>query len=167
MSETLSHADVRNLLEGFATAIGFDQRRVDTMPLWKFDPRYDEDMWRQWRTGHIRQINKILQSVDEIPSSMLAELAALSTSYKPETVRNTLLELFAEVVSGSVPEEEFEAAERFFGWLICYIRKMPADGHLASQARTSNLTWWSFNDPLTIALDPEVGYRLPSQVSDN
>ena len=51
MSETLSHADIRNLLEGFAAAIGFDQRRVDTMPLWKFDPRYDEDMWRQWPIG--------------------------------------------------------------------------------------------------------------------
>lgn len=70
MSKTLSHADIRNLLEGFAAAIGFDQRRVDTMPLWKFDPRYDEDMWRQWRAGHIRQIGRILQSVDEIPSSM-------------------------------------------------------------------------------------------------
>jgi hypothetical protein len=39
-----------------------------------------ERVWRQWRSGHIRQINKILQSVDEIPSS-LAELAALSTGY--------------------------------------------------------------------------------------
>jgi len=124
-------------------------------------------MWRQWRSGHIRHINKVLQTVDEIPSAMLAELAALSMAYKPESVRSTFLELFAEVVSGSVLEEEFEAAERFFGWLICYVRKKPPDGLFAPQAKMSNLTWWSLNDPLKVALDPEVGYRLPSQVSDN
>jgi hypothetical protein len=60
MTETLTRADIRDLLRGFGAAIELDQLRVDAMPAAKFPPRYNDSMWRGWPDGHISYTSKLL-----------------------------------------------------------------------------------------------------------
>jgi hypothetical protein len=166
MSKTLSHADIRNLLEGFAAAIDFDQRRVDAMPTCKFNIRYCDDMWRRWRAGHIAYINSLLQTVDEISPAMLNGLTDLKMDCNAEVVQEAFIELFAEAVSNSCTEEELGTAERLFGWLVCEVHKKSAVNPRLPE-KTSDLMWWNLTDPLKIAQDPEAGYSLMGQICDD
>jgi hypothetical protein len=161
MTETLTHADIRDLLRGFGAAIELDQLRVDAMPAAKFQPPYNDSMWRGWRGGHISYTNKLLSTVDAIPSAMLRELTGIAVTYEPELIRHIALELFAEVVTGSCPQEELGTAERFFGWLIKQVGAQSEGRPRHQGARTSILQWLPVTDPLRIAQDPECGYGQP------
>jgi hypothetical protein len=162
MTGTLTHADIRDLLKSFKAAIELDQRRVDEMPAQKFHSLYDDSMWREWRAGHINYIEKLLSSVDTIPSAILTELTRIALNHEPTVIRDVALELFAEAVSGSCPQEELGTAERFFAWLIKQVGR-PSDGRPRTQgARTSMLQWLATTDPLRIAQDPECRYSEPA-----
>src|ERR1700738_3251737 len=117
MTETLTHADIRDLLRGFGAAIELDQRRVDAMPAVKFHPLYGDGMWRRWRADHIGYITKLVSTVDAIPSEMLGELTRIAVTYEPDLIRHVTLELFAEVVCEGL-QEELGTAALFFGCLI-------------------------------------------------
>lgn len=86
MTKTLTHEDIRTLLKNFAAAIDLDQRLVDAMPRAKFKPEYDDRMWRDWRSGHISFINKVLSSMATIPPLMLIELTRIATTCEPKRV---------------------------------------------------------------------------------
>jgi hypothetical protein len=162
MTETLTHADIRDLLRGFGAAIELDQLRVDAVPAERFHPLYDDGMWRGWRTGHIGYIDKLLTSVETIPSAMLTELTRIAINYEPKAIGHVVLELFAEAVSGGCPEEELATAERLFSWLIRQVGERSKGGSGSQGARDSILQWMAVADPLRIAHDPECGYGQPT-----
>jgi hypothetical protein len=162
MTETLTHADIRDLLKGFSAGIELDQLRVDAMPAANFKAPYNDRMWRGWRSGHISYINKLLSSVDRIPPAMLKELTWIAMTYEPKVIGQVALELFADAVSGSCPEEELGTAERFFGWLIKQAGDDSQHSPRSQGARSSVLQWLAVTDPLRIARDPECGYGQPA-----
>ena len=161
MAEILTHADVRDFLQGFAAAIELDQLRVDALPATKLHPLYDDSMWRAWREGHTSYVNSLLPTVDTIPSAMLVELTRIAIAYEAENIERIALELFAEAVSNSHPEE-LETAESFFGWLIRQVGELSEASVRQQDARAAMLRWLPTADPLMIAKDPECGYRLPA-----
>src|SRR3982074_3779162 len=69
MTQALTPEDVRDLLTGFVAAIELDQIRVDALPPEKFHPWYSDSMWRNCRRDHIDYINRLLPSVNTIPSA--------------------------------------------------------------------------------------------------
>src|SRR6478672_3921976 len=110
MTKTLTPEDIRDLLTGFVAAIELDQIRVDALPPEKFHPAYSDSMWRNWRRHHIDYINRLLLTVNTIPSALLQELARLAITFEPAVVQETVLDLFADATSGSCAEE-LETAE--------------------------------------------------------
>ena len=160
MTETLTHADIRDLLRGFDAAIELDQLRVDTMPAAKFHPAYDDSMWRGWRRNHRSYTTKLLSTVDAIPSEMLGELTRIAVTYEPDLIRHVTLELFAEVVCEGL-QEELGTAALFFGCLIKQVGTQSEGRPRHQDAKTSILQWLPVTDPLRIAQDRECGYGNP------
>jgi len=160
MTETLTQADIRDLLRGFDAAIELDQLRVDTMPAAKFHPAYDDSMWRGWRRNHRSYTTKLLSTVDAIPSEMLGELTRIAVTYEPDLIRHITLELFAEVVCEG-PPGELGTAELFFGCLIKQVGAQSEGRPRHQAAKTSILQWLPVTDPLRVAQDRECGYGKP------
>jgi hypothetical protein len=162
IQSTLTHEDITDLLTGFARAIELDQMKVDALPDDVFHPAYDDGMWRRWRQDHLDFINQLLPTVINIPASLLQELAWLANTCETAVVRFELLSLFGDGAGRLVPDEEFETAALFFGWLL-----KTASGHarnkpLNSDARWQLMRWFAVTDPLRIAEDSECGYRWAS-----
>jgi hypothetical protein len=132
------------------------------MPAANFKAPYNDRMWRGWRSDHISYINKLLSSVDRIPPAMLKELTWIAMTYEPKVIGHVALELFADAVSGSCPEEELATAEGFFGWLIKQAGDDSQHSPRSQGARSSVLQWLAVTDPLRIARDPECGYGQPA-----
>lgn len=162
MTQTLTPEDIRDLLTGFIAAIELDQIRVDALPPVKFHRWYNDSLWRRCRRGHIDYINRLLPSVNAIPSALLQELAWLAITYEPAVVRATVIDLFDDAASGNCPAEEFETAALFFGWLIKDVSNTPAGAPLNCDAKVLMMQWLSVDDPLRIAEDPECGYGRPA-----
>jgi hypothetical protein len=157
MTKILTHADIRELLQGFGVAIELDQLRVDALPAAKFHPLYNDSTWRRWREGHINYISRLLSTVDAIPPAILGELTGIAIAYEPEVVGNIALELFAEAVNNSCPEELGTAA-RLLGCLIRQVGEQPEVSARQRDARTAMSRWLPTADPLRIAKDPECEY---------
>jgi hypothetical protein len=155
---TLTHEDIKDLLNGFAGAIELDQMRVDALPDDVFHPAYDDGMWRRWRQDHLDFINLLLPTVNKIPASLLQELAWLAITCETAVVRFELLLLFADGAGRLGPEEELETATLFFGWLLkavnCDAPGKPVNGDV----RWQMMRWLVVTDPLRIAEDSECGY---------
>ena len=101
--------------------------------------------------------------MDTISSAILQELGQLAVTYEPAIVREAIVDLFSEAASGTCPPEEFESAERFFGWLIKDVsRRRPSGDFLNDETRELMMQWLSVTDPLRIAEDPECGYGSPA-----
>lgn len=162
LSQTLTAEDIRDLLTGFAAAIELDQIRVDALPPEKFHRFYRDSMWREWRRDHIRFINRLLPSLNAMPSALLLELAWLAITNEPAVVRETLVDLFADAVSGCCCAEQFETATLFFGWLIKDVSGRPAGNPKNCDAKGLMGQWLPVTDPLAIAEDPECGYGQPA-----
>ena len=160
MSETLASKDVGNFLKRVSTAIEFDQALVDTLPAERFSPAYSDGMWRAWRRDHCAFIDRLASTVDKIPPAMLSELTGIATAYEPALVEKVVLELFAVIVSGSCPEEDFGSAELFFGEIIRQLNAQSKGAPRHESARASILRWLPVVDPLRIAHDPECAYGL-------
>jgi hypothetical protein len=162
MTKTLTPEDIRDLLTGFVAAIELDQIRVDALPPVKFHRWYSDSMWRRCRRDHIDYIDRLLPSVNTIPSALLQELAWLAITYEPAVVREAALSLFAEAASGSCPAEELETAALFFGWLIKDVSSRLAGTPVNCDVRALVMQWLAVDDPLGIAEDPECGYGRPA-----
>jgi hypothetical protein len=162
MTKTLAPEDIRDLLSGFVAAIELDQIRVDALPPEKFHRWYSDSMWRNWRRYHIDYINRLLPTVNTLPSALLQELARLAITYEPAVVRATVIDLFADAASGNCAAEEFETAALFFGWLIKDVSGRPAGTPANCDPRALMMQWLAVDDPLRIAEDPECGYGRPA-----
>jgi len=162
ITTTLTHEEIGHLITGFAGAIELDQIRVDALPDKIFHPAYDGTMWQRYRQDHLDFINRLIPTVNTIPSAMLQELARLAINYEAAIVREVILDLFAEAATGSCPAEEFESAELFFDWLIKNVNRRIRGKPLNGEARELIMQWVSVADPLRIAEDPECGYGHPT-----
>jgi hypothetical protein len=162
MTQTLTSEDIQDLLTGFVAAIELDQIRVDALPPEKFHRWYNDSMWRRCRRGHIDYINRLLPSVNTIPSALLQELAWLAITCEPAVVRKAALSLFADAASDSGPAVELETAALFFGWLIKDVSDTPAGAPLNCDAKVLMMQWLSVDDPLGIAEHPECRYGRPA-----
>jgi len=163
INTSITHKDIRDLLASFAASIELDQIRVDALRPEKFHAAYDDSMWRRCRRDHLEFIDRLLPTVDTIPSTLLQELAQLAVTYEPATVREEIVDLFSEAANGVCPPEVFETAELFFGWLIKNASRRRAAGEPANgDARGLMMHWLSVTDPLRIAEDPECGYGPPA-----
>lgn len=159
MTQTLSHQQIRKLFRDFSEAIQLDQHRVDALPAAQFHPQYNDAMWRAWRADHVSYIGHLLSTVEAMPYALLAELATMATTYDPMVVGREALELFADAVSGSCPEELTDA-ENFFGWLIKAVRRRRSGRRRSVSAKDAMAKWLVRDDPLRIAEDPECQYRI-------
>jgi hypothetical protein len=162
MTKTITPEDVRDLLTGFAAAIELDQIRVDALPAEKFHRWYSDSMWRNWRRDHVDYINRLLPTVNTIPSAQLQELAWLAITYDPAVVRDAAVNLFADAASGCCAAEEFETAGLFFGWLIKDVSGRPPRTPVNGDPKALMMQWVAVTDPLRIAEDPECGYGRPA-----
>jgi hypothetical protein len=158
IQSTLTHEDIRDLLNSFARAIELDQVRVDALPDDIFHPAYDDGMWRRWRQDHLDFINQLLPTVNMIPASLLQELAWLAITCETAVVREEILLLFADGAGRLGPEEELETAALFFGWLLKAASRKARCKPLNGDARWQMMRWLSVTDPLRIAEDSECGY---------
>jgi hypothetical protein len=158
LAKTLTPEVIREFLENLSIAIERDQIYVDGLPPERFPIAYDDDMWRSWRLDHRMFIKKLASTTDAIPPVMVWQLTGIAVGYEPALVGSVLLELFAEIVSGSCCAEDFETAERFFGWLIDRMAEQRKGRSRRDGAHASILTWLPTADPLRIAQDPECGY---------
>jgi hypothetical protein len=159
----LTHKDIRDFLTCFAAAIELDQIRVDALTPERFHPYYDDRMWRNCRRDHLEFIDQLLSTVGTIPLALLQGLTQLAVTYEPAIVREAIVDVFSEAASGMCPPEEFETAERFFGWLIKDASRRKARREpLNDDARGLMMQWLSVTDPLRIAEDPECGYGPPA-----
>jgi hypothetical protein len=159
--KSLTHEDIRDLLIGFAAAIELDQIRVDALPPEKFHRWYSDSMWRNWRCDHVDYINRLLPTVNAIPSALLQELTQLALTYEPRVIQAAALNVFGEAVSGGCPWEGIDTALLFFGWLTKEVSGKNAGNRLNGDARTLMKQWLAVADPLWIARDPECGYGQP------
>jgi hypothetical protein len=162
MTNTLTSEDIRDLLTGFVAAIELDQIRVDALPPVKFHRWYKDSMWRRCRRDHIDYINRLLSSVETIPSALLQELTWMAITYEPAVVQEAALNLFADAANGTCPAEELETAALYFGWLFKDVISKPAGTPVNSDARALMMQWLTVTDPLRIAEDPECGYGRPA-----
>jgi hypothetical protein len=161
MIEKLTSKDIRNFLKRLSAAIELDQVHVDALPAERFSPAYSDSMWRAWRHDHRVFIDKLLLTADAIPPAVLDELTGIAITNKPALAGSVVLELFAEVVSGSCLEADLGTADRFFGGLIKQLRDHPEGSPGLEGARASIVKWLPVADPLRIAQDPECGYGQP------
>jgi hypothetical protein len=114
---------------------------------------------RQMRADHMSYIKRLLSTVEAIPSALLMELTTIATTYDPKVVGREALELFADAVCGSCPEE-LTTAEDFFGWVIKGVRRRASGRRRSASAKRAMAKWLAGSDPLRIAEDPECQYRL-------
>ena len=159
MTKTLAHHDILKFLTTFSAAIELDQCRVNALPAADFHPQYNDEMWRVWRADHMSYIKRLVSTVEAVPSALLMELTTVATTYDPMVVGREALELFADAVSGSCPEE-LTTVENFFGWLIKGVRRHSSGRRRSASAKGAMAKWLADSDPLRIAEDPECQYRL-------
>src|SRR5260370_26217884 len=91
-TKELTHKDIKEFLARFAEAILVDQERVNKLPHEKFHPFYDDGMWQRNREDHIGAIVGLSMTVDKMPKRLLKKLTELALAYKPELVKQPLLD---------------------------------------------------------------------------
>ena len=161
LTETLTPEDIKTFLTRLTTAIELDQVYVDALPPESFSIEYDDSMWRTWRHDHRVYLEKLHATTDAIPPVMMWQLTGIAVAHEPALVGNTVLEVFAEVVSGSCGED-LGTAERFFDRLIQEVNGQPKGKRSHGNAQALILEWLPESDPLRIARDPECGYVAAS-----
>ena len=135
LTEMLAPEDIQNFLKRLSAAIELDQVNVDALPPERFSIAYSDSMWRKWRHDHRMFIEKLLLTADAIPPVMLKQLTGIATGYEPAFVGSVVLELFAEIVSGSCAED-FGTAERFL-WPAHHADDRAAQRQLPPRRRSS------------------------------
>ncbi|SFM13556.1 hypothetical protein SAMN03159423_5565 [Bradyrhizobium sp. NFR13] len=160
MTKTLIIQDIKDFLKRLSITIELDQHRVDGLPPERFSPEYSQRMWHDWRCHHRDFIDKkLLATADAISPAVVNGLTEIALAYEPARVGDVMLELFAEVASGSCSDGELETAEQFFARLIEQTRDAPVSNFRRVGSQAAIMQWLPIVDPLLIARDPECGYR--------
>jgi hypothetical protein len=98
-TKALTHEDVKEFFAKFAEAILVDQERVNKLPHKEFHPFYDDGMWQRNRECHVDAIVDLSITVDEMPKSLLTKLTELAVAYRPEAVKQSLLNMISDLAT--------------------------------------------------------------------
>ena len=157
-TKALTHKDIKEFFAKFAEAILVDQERVNKLPHNEFHPDYDDGMWRRNREDHVGAIVKLSMTVDKMPRRLLKKLTELAIAYKPELVKQPLLNFIGDLAAGAASPWLYETASLFFGELIEDVsRQAPGISRRGSPSLMIS-RWFNYDDPIQIAKDSECEY---------
>lgn len=156
--KALTHKDIKEFLAKFAEAILVDQERVKKLPRKKFHPFYDDGMWKRNREDHVAAIVELSMTVDEMPKRLLKKLTELAVIYKPEVVKQPLLNIISDLATGASSPWLYETATLFFNELIKDVSRREPGPSTKGNSMEMILNWFDYDDPLQIARDSECEY---------
>jgi hypothetical protein len=157
-TKALARKDIKEFLAKFAEAILVDQERVKKLPRREFHPFYDDGMWKRNREDHVGAIVELSMTVDEMPKRLLKKLTELAIAYKPEVVKQPLLNTISDLATGVSSPWLYETASLFFDELIKDVsRQDPGISRTGNPVEMMS-KWFDYDDPIAIAKDPECEY---------
>src|SRR4051794_17876313 len=109
-TKALTHKDIKEFLARFAEAILVDQERVNKLLRKNFHPFYDDGMWKRNREDHVYAILKLSLTVDQMSKRLLKKLTELAIAYKPELVKQPLLDNISDLATGAASPWLYETA---------------------------------------------------------
>jgi hypothetical protein len=157
-TKALTHKDIKEFLAKFAEAILVDQERVKKLPRKKFHPFYDDGMWKRNREDHVHAIIELSMTVDEMPKRLLRKLTDLAIAYKPEVVKQPLLNIISDRATGASSPWLYETASLFFNELIKDVSRQDPVISTKGNPMEMILRWFDYDDPIQIAKDSECEY---------
>ena len=87
----------------------------------------------------------------------MVDLTKVATMFDPKVVGKVVLESFAEIVGGHC---DGGIAASFFDSVTRQVRRRNSGRRRSVNAAGAMAKWFSLEDPLLIARDPECQYRL-------
>jgi len=157
-TKALTHKDIKEFFAKFAEAILVDQERVKKLPHKKFHPFYDDGMWQRNREDHVGAIVDLSMTVDKMPKRLLKKLTELAIAYKPEVVKQPLLNIISDLATGAASPWLYETASLFFGELIQDVSRQDPGISPGGNPMEMILRWFDYDDPIQIAKDSECEY---------
>lgn len=157
--KTLVHTDIKEFFGRLSDAIEKDQTYVDSLPLNSFHSQYDDSLWRNWRHDHRQFLAKLSRSADAISDDGLQRLTEVASGFEPAIVGRIMLETLADIV-GDCDASGCETAQHFFDQVIGEVVRQGRGKRGNGSFRKAMSQWFPATDPLTIAQDPECGYKV-------
>lgn len=157
-TKALTHKDIKEFFAKFAEAILVDQERVKKLPHKKFHPFYDDGMWQRNWEDHVGAIVDLSMTVDKMPKRLLKKLTELAIAYKPEVVKQPLLNMISDLATGARSPWLYETASLFFGELIQDVSRQDPGISPGGNPMEMILRWFDYDDPIQIAKDSECEY---------
>jgi hypothetical protein len=157
-TKALTHKDIKEFLARFAEAILVDQERVNKLPHKKFHPFYDDGMWQRNREDHVGAIVDLSITVDKMPKILLKKLTELAVAYRPEAVKQSLLNIISDLATGAASPWLYETASLFFSELIKDVSRRDPGISPKGNPMEMILKWFDYDDPIAIAKDCECEY---------
>ncbi|WP_342712890.1 hypothetical protein AAFG13_18200 [Bradyrhizobium sp. B124] len=157
-TKALTHEDIKEFLARFAEAILVDQERVKKLPRKSFHPLYDNGMWKRNREDHLGALVELSMTVDKMPKRLLKKLTELAIAYKPEAVKQPLLDIISDLATGVGSPWLYETASLFFNELIKDVSRQGPGTSAKGSPKEMILRWFDYDDPIQIAKDPECEY---------
>jgi len=114
-------------------------------------------MWKRNREDHVAAIVELTMTVDKMPKRLLKQLSELATAYKPEVVKQPLLDMISDQATGAGPWL-YETASMFFSELIKAVGRQKPGMPLKVSPMEMILRWFDYDDPIQIAKDSECEY---------
>ena len=156
--KALTHKDIKVFLAKFAEAILVDQERVNKLPRKKFYPFYDDGMWQRNREDHVGAIVDLSMTVDEMPKRLLKKLTELAATYRPEALKQPLLNIISDLATGVSSPWLYETASLFFCELIGDVSRQSPGRSPKGDPTEIMMKWFDYDDPIAIAKDSECEY---------
>ena len=157
-TKALTHKDIKEFLAKFAEAILVDQERVNKLPHKKFHPFYDDGMWQRNREDHVGAIVDLSITVDKMPTILRKKLTELAVAYRPEAVKQSLLNIISDLATGAASPWLYETASLFFSELIKDVSRRDPGISPKGNPMEMILNWFDYDDPIAIAKDCECEY---------
>ena len=157
-TKALTHKDIKEFLAKFAEAILVDQERINKLPHKKFHPLYDDGMWQRNRGDHVGAIVDLSITVDKMPKSLLKKLTEVAVAYRPEAVKQSLLNIISDLATGAASPWLYETASLFFSELIEEVSRQDPGISPKGNPMEMILKWFDYDDPIAIAKDSECEY---------
>ena len=115
-------------------------------------------MWKRNREDHVEAVVKLSMTVDEMPKRLLKKLTELAIAYKPEVVKQPLLDIISDLSTGVSSPWLYETASLFFNELIKDVSRQNPGIPSKGNPQEMILKWFEYDDPIQIAKDPECEY---------
>jgi hypothetical protein len=155
-------------LQSYACTSSINDYPINKLPRKKFHAYYDHGMWKRNREDHISAIVDLSMTVDNMPKRLLKKLTELAIAYKPEVIKQPLLNNISDLATGVSSPWLYETASLFFNELIKDVSRLGPSTSPKGSPMEIVLRWFDYDDPIQIARDPECEYvgLLASHIED-